>query len=127
MSAWKNIPSRVQTPGVVSEKSKSIIPKKLPKSDTFEDRKRRNTICFEPDYSPSDLRVQTGYGIWKRFAYPIQENDVLLIPALFLDVFKDLSNSYNELMEEMIYDDFKAWHGNNDLDGTHWIMDDKSN
>ena len=30
-------------------------------------------------------------------------------------------------MEEMIYDDFKAWHGNNDLDGTHWIMDDKSN
>ena len=52
MSAWKNIPSRVQTPGVVSEKSKSIIPKKLPKSDTFEDRKRRNTICFEPDYSP---------------------------------------------------------------------------
>ena len=31
----------------------------------------------------------------------IQENDVL-IPALFLDVFKDLSNSYNELMEEMI-------------------------
>ena len=127
MSAWKNIPSRVQTPGVVSEKSKSIIPKKLPKSDTFEDRKRRNTICFEPDYSSSDLRVQTGYGIWKRFAYPIKENDVLLIPALFLDVFKDLSNSYNELMEEMVYDDFKAWHGNSDLDGTHWIMDDKSN
>ena len=29
---------------------------RLPASDTYEERKRRNTICFKPDYSPADLR-----------------------------------------------------------------------
>ena len=42
---------------------------RLPASDTYEERKRRNTICFKPDYSPADLRVQVGYGVWPRFAY----------------------------------------------------------
>ena len=92
---------------------------RLPASDTYEERKRRNTICFKPDYSPADLRVQVGYGVWPRFAYPIKENDIILVPALFLNVFSDIRNAYNELMDEMNYDDFCAWHGNKELDGTH--------
>ena len=48
---------------------------RLPASDTYEERKRRNTICFKPDYSPVDLRVQVGYGVWSRFVYSIKENE----------------------------------------------------
>lgn len=35
--------------------------RKLPPSDTFEERKRRNTISFVPDYSPPDMRVNMGF------------------------------------------------------------------
>ena len=99
----------------------------LPPCDTFEERKRKNTICFEPDYNPSDLRVQFGFGLWPRFAYEIQENDVIIVPALFSsNIFNNLDNAYNELMKEMVYDDFCPWHGNQNLDGTHWIMNDRA-
>ena len=79
----------------------------LPPSDTFEERKRKNTICFEPDYSPADLRIQFGFGVWPKFPYEIKENDVIIVPALFSsNIFKDINNSYNELMNEMNYDEF---------------------
>ena len=86
--------------------SYSSFNNKLPASDTYEERKKRNTICFTPDYSQSDLRVQVGNGMWSRFAFPIMENDVILVPALFHDLFKDSRKAYDELMNEMNYDDF---------------------
>ena len=55
------------------------------------------------------------------FAFPIMENDVILVPALFHDLFKDSRKAYDELMNEMNYDDFyaMAWQqtiGRNTLD-----------
>jgi|TARA_B100001113_G_scaffold188944_1_gene154792 hypothetical protein len=107
-------------------RNNTLQSRRLPPSDTFEERKRRNTICFKPDYNPCDLRVQVGYGVWPRFPYSIKENDVILVPALFLNIFSNLNTAYDELMNEMNYDEFCAWHGNNELDGTHWIMNDRS-
>ena len=130
MSVWSKIPESVSDSKVPMRELRRRGSNKsnlnLPPSDTFEERKKRNTICFEPDYSESDLRVQTGFGLWPRFPYPIAENDVLLVPALFLDVFKDEKNAYKELMNEMVYGDFCAWHGNKEIDGTHWIMNDRA-
>lgn len=100
--------------------------KKLPPSDTYEQRKKKNTINFTPDYSPPDLRVQLGFGRWARYAYPLTENDVIMVPALFTDIFSDMTQSYDLLMKEMNYDDFFAWHGNNEIDGTHWILNDRA-
>tara|TARA_Y100000389_G_scaffold203960_1_gene254284 strand:+ start:7790 stop:8566 length:777 start_codon:yes stop_codon:yes gene_type:complete len=128
---WQQIDKKVKESKPFTNDFKHQYNKKqnkqlLPPSDTFEQRKKKNTICFEPDYSPADLRVQMGYGLWTRFSKPIQDNDVIMVPALFLDVFKDINNSYKELMEEMVYGDFCAWHGNQQLDGTHWIMNDRA-
>ena len=126
-SAWSNIPKSVSDSQKEFRELKGKGSRmKLPPCNTFEERKKRNTICFEPDYSDSDLRVQSGYGLWSRFPYEIAENDVLLVPALFLDVFKDHNNAYNELMREIVYGNFVGWHGNNQLDGTHWILNDKA-
>ena len=100
--------------------------RKLPPSDTFEERKRKNTISFKPDYSPPDLNVQLGFGRWPRYVNTLTENDVIMVPALFTDIFPDLNRAYDLLMKEMNYDDFCAWHGNNELDGTHWILNDRA-
>ena len=100
--------------------------RRLPPSDTFEERKRRNTISFTLDYTPPDLRVQFGNGVWPRFPYEISEHDVIMIPVLFHDIFSNIKQAYDLLMNEMNYDDFCAWHGNKELDGTHWILNDKA-
>ena len=101
--------------------------RKLPPSDTFDERKRRNTISFIPDYSPPDMRVNMGFGRWPKYAYNITENDVIIVPALFVDIFQSYHETpYEALMKEMNYDDFCAWHGNKELDGTHWILNDRA-
>ena len=99
---------------------------RLPPSDTFEERKRRNTICFKPDYSSPDIRVNVGFGLWERYAYDITENDVIIVPALFNNIFPNSKEAYDKLLNDMNYDDFCPWHGNNEIDGTHWILDDRS-
>ena len=131
MSAWNNKQnlSKIKNTPPSLGKVKQFADnnkKKLPPSDSFEDRKRKNTICFEPDFNPRDLRVQFGNGAWKKFPYKIQENDVLIVPGLFWNIFKDFSKSYDELMNEMNYDEFCPWHGHSNLDGTHWIMNDRA-
>lgn len=99
----------------------------LPPSDTYEERKRRNTINFVPDYSPPDMKVNVGFGRWAKYEYPLTENDVIIVPALFSDTFDgNTSNAYNILLNEINYDDFCPWHGNKEIDGTHWILNDRA-
>ena len=105
--------------------NKNSQKKYFPPSNTFEERKKRNTISFVPNYSPPDLRVKFGFGAWPKYPYELTENDVIIVPILFSN-FIDSKNAYELLQKDMYYNDFFAWHGNNYIDGTHWILNDKS-
>ena len=75
----------------------------LPPSDTFEERKRKNTICFEPDYSPADLRIQFGFGVWPKFPYEIKENDVIIVPAVSDEEAKELFGNFKKIKPYLRY------------------------
>lgn len=91
----------------------------------------KNTECFEPMTRPVDLRIVCDIGNHiETCTTNLTSRDVLLVPNLFSD-FKT-GEIYDMLLKEInecgIPKDrlLKMWHGNDKIEGTHLIADDKT-
>ncbi|TMW57489.1 hypothetical protein Poli38472_003414 [Pythium oligandrum] len=92
---------------------------------------KKNTECFEPMTKPVDLRVTYDLGGSKdKFTTSLTSRDVLLAPSIFNDFKK--GELYDRLVKELegcgIPEErlLKMWHGNDKIEGTHLIADDKT-
>ncbi|CAI5743850.1 unnamed protein product [Peronospora destructor] len=92
---------------------------------------KKNTESFEPMTKPVNLRVTYDLGFKDdKFSTPLTTRDVVLVPNLFTDFKK--GELYAKLMHELDKcgipreELLKMWHGNNKIDGTHFIVDDHS-
>ncbi|KAG3118014.1 hypothetical protein PI124_g4368 [Phytophthora idaei] len=92
---------------------------------------KKNTESFVPMTKPVDLRITYDLGSKNdKFSTPLTSRDVVLVPNLFSDFKK--GELYAKLMHELdncgIPRDqlLKMWHGNDKIDGTHLIVDDRS-
>ncbi|GLD96086.1 hypothetical protein PINS_up004764 [Pythium insidiosum] len=92
---------------------------------------KKNTECFEPMNRPVDLRVTYDLGTSKdTFSTSLTSRDVLLAPNIFNDFKK--GELYTRLVHEIdncgVPEErlLKMWHGNDKIDGTHLIADDKT-
>lgn len=93
---------------------------------------RKNTVCFEPMSQPTDMRIVYDMGTCiDKCMTRLTTRDVLIVPNLFIDF--DEGILYKRLLKEMERsridpkDLFKMWHGNDKIEGTHFIADDKTN
>lgn len=92
-------------------------------------KKKKNTECFEPMIKPVDMRVVYDNSNLKN-SVELTTRDVLLAPNVFSD-FKS-GEIYQKLLNEIdtcnIPKDklLKMWHGNDKIEGTHLIADDKT-
>lgn len=112
--------------------------KDKPKDAKNKDKKRKekrsskkNTECFEPMTKPVDLRIAYDLGSAKdTFSTSLTSRDLLLAPNLFSDFKK--GELYAKLLSELESCGvprerlLKMWHGNEKIDGTHLIADDKT-
>jgi len=93
--------------------------------------KGKNTVDFKPRYDPPDLRLIPAPQHWKQYKRPYSDHDVVLVNGLFC-LPEDLS-IYNQLLDEIEssgIDSGRLWkmhHGNQEIEGTHVIADDKAN
>ncbi|CAI5712164.1 unnamed protein product [Peronospora effusa] len=92
---------------------------------------KKNTESFEPMTKPVNLRVTYDLGSKDdKFSTSLTTRDVVLVPNLFTDFKK--GELYAKLMHELDNcgiprkELLKMWHGNNKIDGTHFIVDDHS-
>lgn len=101
-----------------------VSPKKAP----LKPRKAKNTECFVPRQEPCDMRLVYDLGSEKKTT-ALTTRDVLLVPNLFKDYAP--GEIYTTLMSEINdcpippNDLFKMWHGNDKIEGTHLIVNDK--
>lgn len=93
--------------------------------------KGKNTEVFEPSTKPVDLRITYDLGAAAdKFTTSLTSRDVLLAPNVFSDFKK--GELYAKLLSELnncgIPEErlLKMWHGNDKIDGTHLIADDKT-
>lgn len=93
--------------------------------------RQKNTECFVPMTRPVDMRIVCDLGNhMETCTTDLTSRDVLLVPNLFGD-FKT-GEIYNLLLKEInecgIPKDrlLKMWHGNDKIEGTHLIADDKT-
>ena len=109
--------SQPKAPGVVKEKMSS--------------KRVKNTECFEPMTSPVDMRLVFDLGSYPgKFRTKLTTRDVVLIPNVFSDfkpgeVYDCLEREIRNcgIPEERL---LKLWHGNDKIEGTHLIADDKT-
>jgi len=94
-------------------------------------KRKKNTECFEPMDKPVDMRIVCDAGTsYDRLSTHLTSRDVLLVPNLFNDCHS--GELYHKLLQELeqcgIPQDklLKMWHGNDKIDGTHLIVDDKT-
>lgn len=92
---------------------------------------KKNTECFDPMTKPVDLRITYDLGTKSdTFSTSLTTRDVLLVPNLFSDFKK--GELYAKLVAEIESCGIpterllKMWHGNDKIDGTHLIADDKT-
>jgi len=105
--------------------------KEHPKIKKTPYKKKRNTECFTPMTTPVDLRIVCDLGKKDDILNTdLTSRDLLLVPNLF-DDFKP-GEMYSKLVSEIeecgISKDklLKLWHGNDKIEGTHFIADDKT-
>ena len=91
-------------------------------------KKAKNTEVFEPSLKPTDMRLVYDLNP-KQFTIPITSRDVVLCPTVFSDyapgeIYTRLINEMNKCgvpKDQLL----KLWHGNDKIEGTHLICDDK--
>ena len=95
-------------------------------------RKQKNTECFEPMKDPVDMRVVYETNNSKsEMMTRLSSRDVLFAPNVFDDY--EGGEIYKKLVEEInncgIEEDklLKMWHGNDKIEGTHLIANDRMN
>lgn len=92
-------------------------------------KKPKNTECFEPMKKPVDLRVVMDLGT-RFMSTPLTSRDVLLVPNLFEGYKKGdiYSKLVKEIEESKVPNDqlLKMWHGNEKIEGTHLICNDRT-
>jgi hypothetical protein len=99
------------------------------KDNKTEGRRQRNTECFEPMTRPSDMRIVCDMGN-NKLQTPLTSRDILLVPNLFTTfsngaIHKSLMNEIENCgvpQEDLL----KLWHGNNVIEGTHLIANDRT-
>lgn len=111
-------------------KNKDKYNKHKTKNDAMDVRRKpRNTECFVPMNKPVDMRVVLDLGT-NKLSTSLTTRDVLLVPNLF-GTFPPAS-IFNSLMHEIetcgIAEDelLKLWHGNENIEGTHFIVNDRT-
>lgn len=111
-----------------NKKNKDKYNKELRKS--LGTKRVKNTVCFDPMDKPVDMRISYDLGRRnEKVSSKITSREVLLVPNLFND-FKP-GEIYRLLVSEIencgIPQDklLKLWHGNDKIQGTHLIADDK--
>ncbi len=88
----------------------------------------KNTVCFEPMNRPVDLRIVYDLNP-EQLQLKLTDRDLLLVPNVFNKFNKN--ELYNKLVDEIKECEkkhpelLKLWHGNDHIDGTHLIADDK--
>lgn len=104
---------------------------KCRKKHTTTSQKQRNTESWEPRMEPTDMRIVVDMGTWvDKCSTPLTSRDVLIVPNLFADYAP--GELYNKLVDETMScgvhpsELFKLWHGNDTIEGTHFIADDKT-
>lgn len=100
--------------------------------DKYNKNKRvKNTVCFEPMITPVDMRIVYDLSCDSKFNLNLTSRDLLLVPNLFNDYQN--GELYNKLVNEIetcgIPEEqlLKMWHGNDKIEGTHLIANDRSN
>ena len=100
--------------------------------DKYNKNKRvKNTVCFEPMTAPVDMRIVYDLSHTSKFNLELTSRDVLLVPNLFCD--HKNGELYSKLVEEIescgIPEEqlLKLWHGNDKIEGTHLIANDRAN
>lgn len=95
-------------------------------------RKQKNTECFTPMDKPVDLRVICDLGSHNQvLTSHVTSRDVLYAPNIF-DDYKP-GELYKKLVQEVesckVPKDqlLKLWHGNDKIEGTHLIANDRTN
>lgn len=93
-------------------------------------KKQKNTECFEPMQRPVDMRLVVDCGdIHSKLQTKLTTRDVLLVPNLFADFARnELHDKLLAELQEIAQSKdslFKMWHGNEQIEGTHLIADDK--
>jgi hypothetical protein len=101
------------------------------KEPVVRNKKKRNTECFTPMTTPVDLRVVCDLGKKNdKLTTMLTTRDVLLAPNVCSDF--NTGDLYNKLISEInecgVSKDklLKLWHGNDKIEGTHLIADDKT-
>ena len=91
----------------------------------------KNTECFEPMTAPVDMRIVFDLGSYPgKFQRKLTTRDVVLIPNVFNDF--QPGEIYHRLESEIRHCGIpkdrllKLWHGNDKIEGTHLIADDKT-
>lgn len=91
----------------------------------------RNTECWVPKKDPVDMRITYDNGTWiDRLTTQVSSRDVLVVPNLFADF--EPGQLYKMLVDEIsacgVHPDqlFKLWHGNEKIEGTHYIANDRT-
>lgn len=119
-----------------SKKSEANGERGKPKTDAKKKQTKtrsakKNTECFDPMTKPVDLRITYDLGTKSdTFSTSLTTRDVLLVPNLFSDFKK--GELYAKLVAEIESCGIpterllKMWHGNDKIDGTHLIADDKT-
>lgn len=111
--------------------------KKVNKQDKYDREKEkrenkrriRNTTIFTPYDKPVDMRVIVDTNT-EKLSKKIMSRDVVLVPNLFSDFKK--GELYNLILDEVknntVQKDqlLKIWHGNDKIDGTHFIANDRT-
>jgi hypothetical protein len=112
-----------------NSKQQQVVQKKKPLTRSIKPKK--NTETWEPMTKPVDLRIVYDLGNGNEvFSTSLTTRDVLLAPNVFSDFKK--GEIYTRLVEEIqscgIASErlLKMWHGNDHIDGTHLIADDKT-
>jgi hypothetical protein len=101
-------------------------PKRRPQRDAH--KKPKNTECFTPMKKPVDMRVVFDLGE-DRLGQSLTTRDVLVVPNIFNDYAHGAI--YTKLVDEIencgvSFDDLlKLWHGNDKIEGTHLIVNDR--
>lgn len=100
------------------------------KNRHFNLKNKKNTEDFEPMERNVDLRIVTDLG-QDNLTTSLTDRDLLLVPNVFkkynnYELYDKLATEINNLQSQNP-DILKLWHGNDKIEGTHLIADDKLN